>query len=165
MDIKRPQHARGVSPEPMISLRDMGDRVSGHRTRQFGRRCHKAFKLKPTTGRFGCCIKRGLIPLGFQKGSAQIFEGAKRIMQGGFCIRDTRIAQPLRILPSLAYNPVMGIDHRIGNPRVPFHRADRENGKTPVAGDVWQAIGKIPFALTAKLRNPVGRQSVQNIER
>lgn len=65
VDIKRPQHARSVSTEPMISLHDMGDRVSGHRTRQFGRGCHKAFKLKPTTGRFGCCIKRSLIPLGF----------------------------------------------------------------------------------------------------
>lgn len=86
-------------------------------------------------------------------------------MQGGFGICDARIAQPLRILPGLAYNPVMGLDHRIGNPRVPFHRADRQNGKAPVAGDVSHAIGKIPFALTAKLRNPVGRQTIQNIER
>ena len=110
-------------------------------------------------------MKRGLITLGFQKGSAQIFEGAKRIVQSRFCIRDARIAQPLRILPGLAHYPVMGLDHRISNPRVPFHRTDRQNGETPVAGDVSQAIGKIPFTLAAQLRNPVGRQTIQNIGR
>tara|TARA_R110002096_G_scaffold87330_1_gene200517 strand:+ start:147 stop:593 length:447 start_codon:yes stop_codon:yes gene_type:complete len=143
----------------------MDYRVSGHRIRQFGGGCHKAFKLKPTTGHFGCHIKGGLIPLGLQKGSAQGFEGAKCVVQGGFCIRYARVTQPFRILPSLTHDPVMGLDHRIGNPRVPFYGADRENGQAPVAGNVSQAIGKISFALAAQLRNTVGRQTIQNIGR
>jgi hypothetical protein len=76
-----------------------------------------------------------------------------------------RVAKSLRFLPGFAYDPVMGINHRIGDSRVAFHRADRQNGKSPIAGDVPQTVRKVPFALTTQACNPMGRHSFRNNRR
>ena len=59
----------------------------------------------------------------------------------------------------------MGFDHSIRNGRVPFHCADSQNCKPPVAGNVPQPVGKIPFTLVTQPRDPMWRYVVQYVGR
>ncbi len=136
---------------------DMGQSVSGHRIGQFGSGRYHAFELRPAARCFSGSVKRRAIPLGFQQGGAQILEGTQSLMQRRPDICDASVAQLLGVPPCLPDDPVKDLDHRIGDSSLPFHHADGENGQSPIAGNVAQAIGKVSFTLAAQARDPMGR--------
>ena len=162
-DIKRPQHSWGIAPEPVISMNDMRQGVSCHRVGQLGRGCHHVFEVRPATCNFDGGIKGCAIRLRFQQSGAQIPERSQCLTQRGSGIRDTRIGQPLRIPPDLANDPVMGLDHGIGDGRLPFHSADGKGRQAPVTRDVAQSVGKVALALAAQAGDPMWWYVDQNV--
>lgn len=65
--------------------------------------------------------------------------------------------QPFSLAPGLSDDPVMGLDHRIGDRRLPFHGADGKDRPAPIRADVPQAIGKVALALPTQASDTVRR--------
>ena len=73
-------------------------------------------------------------------------------------ILNARIAAPPRtregLVPEgLADDPVMGLDHGIGDSAAPFHGTDGEDGETAITRNVAQPVGEVALPLAAKTGN------------
>ena len=163
LDIENAQHARGIAPEPKITLANMGQWVCGHRVRQLGGGGDQPFEPTPPASQLCRLIQGRPIASGVQQGRPERFEGAQGVLHRRLCVGDFGVAQPLRALPGLADDPVMGLDHRVGNRGTPLDGANRENGQAAVAADVTQTIGKVAFALTPQAGHPMGWNAREDI--
>ena len=78
-------------------------------------------------------------------------------------ILKARIAAPLRAPEGLADDPVMGLDHGIGDSAAPLHGTDGEDGETAITRNVAQPVGEVAFPLAAQTGNAMGRNGLQQI--
>jgi len=136
LDVKNAQHARGIAPEPVIALANVGQRVSGHRVRQLGGGGDQPFEPIPTAGNLRRVIQGGPITLGIQQGRPEGFEGAQGVLYRCLCVGDLGVTKLLRTLPGLADDAVMGLDHRVGDRSAPLDGTNRENGQAAITADV-----------------------------
>ena len=127
----------------------MGQGIRGHSAGQVCGRGHQVLEITPTAGGFHGTVERRVISMCFEQGSPQDGKGAQRILQCRLGIRDAMIAQPFRIPPGLAHDPVMGLDHGIDNGSAPVHSTDRKDGQPPVAGNIAQPVCEVALSLPA----------------
>ena len=78
-------------------------------------------------------------------------------------ILNARIAAPLRTPEGLADDPVMGLDHGIGDSAAPFHGTDGTDGETAITRNVAQPVGEVALPLAAKTGNAMRRNGLQQI--
>ena len=132
LDIQRPQHARRVAPEPGPALNHVSQGVGGHRVVQLLRRSDNAFELLPAAGSRDGLFKRRAVPFCLEQRRPKGPEGVQGIVQHRPRILKARIAALLRAPKGLADDPVMGLDHGIGDSAAPFHGTDGEDGETAI---------------------------------
>ena len=78
-------------------------------------------------------------------------------------ILNARIAAPLRTPEGLVDDPVMGLDHGIGDSAAPFHGTDGTDGETAITRNVAQPVGEVALPLAAKTGNAMRRNGLQQI--
>ena len=78
-------------------------------------------------------------------------------------ILNARVAAPLRTPEGLADDPVMGLDHGIGDSAAPLHGTDGEDGETAITRNVAQPVGEVALPLAAKTGNAMRRNGLQQI--
>ena len=93
-------------------------------------RSDNAFELLPAAGsRCDGLFKRRAVPFCLEQRRSKGPEGVQGIVQYCPRILNALIAAPLRTPEGLADDPVMGLDHSIGDSATPFHGTD---------GDRWR---------------------------
>ena len=80
-DVEYPQHARRITPEAMISVTDMRQRISGKRVGQLSGRGDKPLEGYPAAGIADGLFERGPILMRFQERRSQCPEGLQGVLQ------------------------------------------------------------------------------------
>lgn len=93
----------------------------------------------------------------FQEGGTEGGEGLQGVLQRRFGIVHPGVTSRFRLAPGLADDPIVGLDHGVGNGAAPFQSTDRKNGETAVTRDIPQIAREVSLALPAKAGNPVRR--------
>jgi hypothetical protein len=158
-EVEATQHARGIAAEAVIALLDMGQRIVAQRIRQLHAGRHETGEMLPSRTARDRIFQRGAIAMRFEQRFAEHGESVQRRSDGASGFRDPRVMQLLRLAPSAADDPVMGLDHRIRCRGVPFDDADRQDGAAPVGAQVVQAIGEVTFALSTQPGDAVWRDT------
>ena len=136
LHIKRAQHARRIAPEPGPALNHVGQGIGGHRVVHLLSRSDNAFELLPAAGRRDGLFKGRAAPFRLEQRHAKGLEGDQDIVQHCPRILKAFIAAPLRASEGLAHDPVMGLDHGIGDSAAPLHGTDGEDGETAITRNV-----------------------------
>ncbi len=124
-------------------------------------RSDNAFELLPAAGSRDGLFQRCAVHFCIKKRRSKGPEGVQSIVQYCPRILNARIATPLRTSEGLADDPVMGLDHGIGDSAAPLHGADGTDGETAITRNVTQPVGEVAFPLAAKTRNAMGRNGLQ----
>ena len=163
LDLQRAQHAWRIAPEPGPALNDVSQRIGRRRVAQLISRSDNALEPLPTAGSRDGLFKRRAVHFCLEKRRSKGPEGVQSIVQYCPRILNTRIATPLRTSEGLADDPVMGLDHGIGDGAAPLHGADGTDGETAITRNVAQPVSEVALPLAAKTRNAMGRNGLQQI--
>ena len=163
LDLERAQHARRIASEPGPALNNMRQGIGRHRVAQLLSRSDNAFELLPAPGSRDGLFKRRAVPFCLEQRRSKGPEGGQSIVQYCPRILNTRIAAPLRTPEGLADDPVMGLDHGIGDSAAPFHGTDGEDGETAITRNVAQPVGEVALPLAAKTGNAMRGNGLQQI--
>ena len=118
--IEQTQHPRGIATEAMISFEHMIERIVRHGGGQPGCHCNKGFEAIPTRTARDDGFQRLAVILCIDQGTANFGEGFQGVAHRVRFIRDLRLANALRSTVEPADDPVMGLDHGVGEHRLPF---------------------------------------------
>ena len=124
LDVERAQHARRVAPEPGPALNHVRQGIGRRRVPHLLSRSDNAFELLPAAGSRHGLFQRRAVPFCLEQRRSKGPEGGQSIAQYCPRILNARIAAPLRTPEGLADDPVMGLDHGIGDSAAPFHGTD-----------------------------------------
>ena len=137
--------------------------IGRHRVAQLLSRSDNAFELLPAAGSRDGLFQRRAVPFCLEQRRSKGPEGGQSIAQYCPRILNARIAAPLRTPEGLADDPVMGLDHGIGDSAAPFHGTDGEDGETAITRNVAQPVGAVALPLAAKTGNAMRRNGLQQI--
>ena len=112
--------------------------IGGHGVAQLLSRSDNAFELLPAAGSCDGLFQRRAVSFCLEQRRSKGPEGSQSIAQYGPRILNARIAAPLRIPEGLADDPVVGLDHSIGDSAAPFHSTDGTDGETEITRNVAQ---------------------------
>ena len=160
LDVERAQHARRITPEPGPALNHVGQGIGRHRVAQLLSRSDNAFELLPAAGSRDGLFKRRAVPFCLEQRRSKGPEGGQSIAQYCPRILNARIAAPLRTPEGLADDPVMGLDHSIGDSAAPLHSTD---GETAITRNIAQPVCEVALPLAAKTGNAMRRNGLQQI--
>ena len=163
LDVERAQHARRIAPEPGPALNHVSQGIGRHGVAQLRSRSDNAFELLPAAGSRDGLFKRRAVPFCLEKRRAKGPEGVQGIVQHCPRILNAHIAAPLRTPEGLADDPVMGLDHGIGDSAAPLHGTDGEDGETAITRNVAQPACEVALPLAAKTGNTMRRNGLQQI--
>ena len=138
LDVERAQHARRITPEPGPALNNVRQGIGRHGVAQLLSRSDNAFELLPAAGRRDGLFQRRAVPFCLEQRRSKGPEGGQSIAQYCPLILNARIAAPLRTPEGLADDPVMGLDHSIGDSAAPLHGTDGTDGETAITRNVAQ---------------------------
>ena len=112
------------APEPGPALNHVSQGIGRHRVAQLRSRSDNVFELPPAAGSRHGLFKRRAVPFCLEKRRSKGPEGVQGIVQ--YCPRILKafIAAPHRTPEGLADDPVMGLDHGIGDSAAPLHGTD-----------------------------------------
>ena len=161
MDLQRAQHARRIAPEPGPALNNVSQGIGRHRVVQLLRRRDNAFELLPTAGSRDGLFQRRAVHFCLEKRRSKGPEGGQSIVQYCPRILNARSATPLRAPEGRADDPVMGLDHGIGDGAAPLHGTDGADGETAITRNVAQPVGEVALPLAAKTGNAMRRNGLQ----
>ena len=131
----------------------MSQWIDGHRAAELR---HNAFELLPAANRCDGLFKGRAVLFCFEQRRSKGPEGVQGIVQ--YCPRILKalIAPLLRTPEGLADDPVMGLDHCIGDGAAPFHSTD---GETATIRYVAQSVGEVALPLAAQKGNAMEERS------
>ena len=163
LDLERAQHARRIAPEPGPALDNMRQGIGRHRVAQLLSRSDNAFEPLPAADSSDSLFKRRAVLFCLEKRRSKGPEGCQSIVQYCPLILNARIAAPLRTTEGLADDPVMGLDHGIGDSAAPFHGTDGTDGETAITRNVAQPVCEVALPLAAQTGNAMRRNGLQQI--
>ena len=163
LDVERAQHARRITAEPGPALNHVRQGIGGHRVAQLRSRSDHAFELLPPAGRCDGLFKGRAVPFRFEQRRSKGPEGVQGIVQYCPRILNSLIAALLRTPEGLVDDPVMGLDHGIGDSATPFHGTDGTDGETAITRNVAQFVGEVALPLAAQTGNAMGRNGLQQV--
>ena len=165
VDFKKPQHPGGVSTKPLVPLNDMGNRVRRQRIRQSGRDGDESLQIRPSwTGRDGV-LKRHVVVLRFEKGRPHVAERAQGLLDLRLRAFHAVITQPGGLPPGPADDPVMCLDHGIGDRAALFRHTDGKDCVAAVVRQITQSVREVAFTLPTQAGDAMIRNAVEHIRR
>ena len=126
-------------------------------------RSDNAFELLPAAGSCDGLFKQRAVPFCLEKRRSKGPEGGQSIAQYCPRILNARIAAPLSTPEGLADDPVMGLDHGIGDSDAPLHSTDDTDGETAITRYVAQPVCEVALPLPAETGNAMRRNGLQQI--